>query len=260
MSTLDLRREVRRARPLAIDLAGVREEDVEAARTNWTNRMVSEHASARVFGSLLAQMMRAGLPEDEIHRVAEMAQQELDHARLCARVLASLGGTPRAELPQLEDVPQHEDVSPLCAVLRNVVSIGCCSETVAVALVAAERELAGPEPVRAVLDAILRDEIKHSRFGWRLLARLAPDLSADDRASLDDYLVDAFQHQLEFYGALYSMSCAEPAGLAIGAPHGRSSFCVFVETMESVVVPGLERHGLAAQEAWASVVAARSAT
>src|SRR5204863_9066471 len=91
MSTLDLDREVRRAPRLAIDLTRVREEDLEAARTNWSNRMVSEHASARVFASLVAQMMRAGLPEAETYRVAEMARQELDHARLCARVLASLG-------------------------------------------------------------------------------------------------------------------------------------------------------------------------
>ena len=31
------------------------------SRTNWRERMVSEHASARVFATLVGQMMRAGL-------------------------------------------------------------------------------------------------------------------------------------------------------------------------------------------------------
>jgi hypothetical protein len=102
--------------------------------------------------------MRANLPAREVHRVASMVQQELEHARLCARALVALGGDPVVELPRLDVVPRHEDAaSPLEAVLRNVISIGCCSETVAVALVATEREQAGDGALRAVLEQILRD-------------------------------------------------------------------------------------------------------
>ena len=70
MTTLDLRRSAER-RPLPrVDTHHLAAADLHAARTNWRNRMVSEHASARVFGSLVGQMIRAGLPADEIDRVA----------------------------------------------------------------------------------------------------------------------------------------------------------------------------------------------
>ena len=219
--------------------------------------MVSEHASARVFGELVGGTTRAGLPAEETYRVADMVRQvACTHARLCAKVLVALGAEPVAQLPQLAHVPSHEDAtSPLEAVLRNVISIGCCSETVAVALVATERELAGPRALRRVLDQILRDEIKHSRFGWRLVSRLAPSLSARERASLDEYLVDAFAHQVRFHAPFLDMPCAGEAGLAVGAPHGRSNWLVFMTTMNDIVMPGLERCGLSAREAWREVVA-----
>ena len=254
MSTLDLRRHARRDPMPAFDVRGVLAADLDAARTNWKARMVSEHASARVFGTLVGGMMRAGLPADETYRVADMVRQELDHARLCARVLLALGVEPLAELPVLDVVPEHEDASsPLEAVLRNVISIGCCSETVAVALVATEREQAGPLALRRVLDQILRDEIKHSRFGWRLVSRLAPSLSNEGRASLDEYLVDAFAHQLRFHAPFLDMPCAGEEGVALGAPHGRSNWTVFVSAMNDIVVPGLAQCGLAAREAWREV-------
>lgn len=253
VSTLDLRRHARRDPMAPLDISDVAAADLDAARTNWRSRMVSEHASARVFGSLVGGMMRAGLPADETYRVAEMVRQELDHARLCARVLVALGVAPVADLPELEDVPSHADATPLEGVLRNVISIGCCSETVAVALVATEREQAGTPALRRVLDQILRDEIKHSRFGWRLVSRYAPLLSNAERASLDEYLVDAFAHQLRFHAPFLDMPTSEDSGLAIGAPHGRSSWLVFLATMNDIVVPGLERCGLAAAEAWREV-------
>ena len=253
MATLDLRRFARRDPLPAIELGDVTPADLEAARANWKARMVSEHASARVFGALVGGMMRAGLAAEETYRVAEMVRQELDHARLCARVLHALGVEPVASLPRLAAVPDHADATPLEGVLRNVISIGCCSETVAVALVATEREQAGPPAVRRVLDQILRDEIKHSRFGWRILSRLAPSLSPVERASLNAYLVDAFAHQIQFHAPFLTMPCASDAGLAIGAPHGRSNWLVFVSTMTRIVVPGLEKCGLAGYDAWREV-------
>jgi hypothetical protein len=253
MSTLDLRREAARDPLPRLDLHDVAPDDLTAARTNWRERMASEHASARVFGALVGQMMRAGLPAAEIHRVAAMAQQELAHGVLCARVVDALGETPVARLPLLEDVPDHADATPLEAVLRNVISIGCCSETVAVALVGTECELAGPPPIRRVLDRILADEVKHSRFGWRIVGRLAPDLSPAVREGLDAYLVDVFEHQIRFHRSFLEMPCAAEAGVAVGAPHGRSNWLVFVRTMTEVVVPGLERFGFAAERAWRAV-------
>ncbi|MBS2015560.1 MAG: ferritin-like domain-containing protein [Deltaproteobacteria bacterium] len=249
--TLDLRKAARRAPIPALDLGAIDARDLEAARSNWRQRMASEHASARVFGELVGGMMRASLPAEEIRRVVAMAEQELDHGVLCASVLVALGTEPVADMPRLDPIPAHEDAAtPLEAVLRNVISIGCCSETVAVALVATEREQAGPPAVAHVLDRILRDEIKHSRFGWRTLGRHAPRLTTRERDGLDEYLVDAFAHQLDFHGQFLGMPYSSSEGIAIGAPHGGSSWNVFTTTMDHVVIPGLTQCGLRAREAW----------
>jgi len=252
VSTLDLRREARRGPRLELDTGAIPRSELDAARASWRDRMVSEHASARVFAELLAPMMRAGCPGDETRRVAEMAEQEIAHGVLCARVLDALGVAPVADFTALESIPRHDGRPPIEAVLRNVISIGCCSETVAVALVAAEREIAGPRPLRVVLDRILADEVKHARFGWRLVSRFAPDLGPDVRRSIDRYLVDVFAHQLRFHSGFLRMPNASRAGSAIGAPHGASGWRTFRETMEQVVVPGLERAGFAARDAWVS--------
>jgi len=258
VTVLDLRREVARCPLPPLPIGDLDPTDLAAARTNWAARMVSEHASARVFGTLVGQMMKAGLRADETRRVAAMASQELEHGVLCARVLAALGGEPATELPRLDPVPEHEGASsPLEAVLRNLISVGCCSETVAVALVGSERASAGPDqayrPLRRVLDQILADEIKHARVGWRILGRLAPDLPTEARRGLDAYLVDVFEHQLRFHAPFLEMGCASEAGTAVGAPHGRSNWLIFVRTMTEIVVPGLSRLGFQAREAWEEV-------
>jgi hypothetical protein len=247
--TLDLTRE---AAPLDIPgLDGIPKVEREAALRNWQARMVSEHVSARVFATLVTKLMAAGAARRHIAAVAAMIGQELDHALLCARVVATLGGEPRVELPDvLTPLPAHEDVSPIEGVLRDVISIGCASETVAVALVGAEREQAGSPALRAVLERILADEVKHARLGWKLVEELAPGLDPRQRARLGAWLVAVFEHQLTFHAPFLAMPEASDRAVSIGAPDGPANWRVFLDTMTEVTIPGLERHGLAARRAW----------
>ena len=109
-----------------------------------------------------------------------MVGDEHRHAELCAAVVEALGGAASAELPHLPEVPEHADADPLEAALRNVISISCLSETVAVALIDAERRTAGPPALADLLSHIVADEVQHARSGWRLLEdcarRLGPVL------------------------------------------------------------------------------------
>jgi hypothetical protein len=43
--------------------------------------------------------------------------------------------------------------------------------------------------------------------------------------------------------------------VSIGAPDGPSNWQVFRSTIETVTVPGLERHGFAARKAWRAALA-----
>jgi hypothetical protein len=254
-TTLDLRREVKRDPITLPGLDFITEVERTSAIATWRDRMVSEHASARVFAALVQQLMRAGVARRHITAVSAMIGQELEHGLLCAKVVAALGGEAEASLPPLDEVPSHDDVSPVEAALRNVLSVSCCSETVAVALVATEREQAGPAALRAVLDRILADEVKHARFGWKLLEELAPALDPAARERLGAYLVAVFEHQIDYHAPFLKMPSASQSAVSVGVPDGPTSFQVFVDTITTVTIPGLERHGLPARRAFEAALA-----
>ncbi len=249
---LDLRAEAAAA-ALALDRAALNELERGAAIGTWRGRMVNEHISARVFAGMIPQMMAAGVPASCTAEVADMIAEELRHGVLCAAVVHALGGDATAELPPLPAVPLHADAEPLEALLRNVLSIACLSETVAVALIGAERELAGPPVLQSTLATILADEVGHARFGWRLLETLGPRLTPDLRARLGDYLVAAFRHLREHELAHLPPRPA-PSALAesYGVCDGDEARVLFFETVRSVIIPGLEAHGIPAERAWAA--------
>ena len=235
-----------------------------SAVATWRGRMVNEHVSARVFASLEHQLLRAGLPA-RARAAAGMVGDEHRHAELCAAVVEALGGAASAELPHLPEVPEHADADPLEAALRNVISISCLSETVAVALIDAERRTAGPPALADLLSHIVADEVQHARSGWRLLEdcarRLGPVqyprgrsamvryLAADDLRSAVADLAAAHlvEHELRHLPARPAPS---PAAEAIGVCDGPGARQLFFATVEQVIVPGLRAHGLDALTAW----------
>lgn len=214
----------------------------------WRGRMHNEHVSARIFAALIPQLMRAGIDVDRQAAVAEMIADELRHARRCAAVLKGLGGNAVVALAELPEVPAHPRAEPLLALLLNVLDICCLSETVAVSLIEGERRALGGGPIAQVLKEILADEVRHARFGWKLLEDTP--LDAPIRERLSDYLPIAFAALEEH--ELASLSPVRPPedALACGACDGRAAREIFFDTVEEIIVPRLEQHGLAARRAW----------
>lgn len=248
-ASVDLREAVRR-HPLALPGAeALSDGERENAREHWRIHMAAEFSSARVFSGLVPQMMAAGLPYEEVREVTDMARQEVDHGLQSARVFAALGGAAISALPPLDPVPAHEGSPPLEVVLRNVISISCCGETLAVAVIGAERERATIEPLREILTGILADEVGHARFGWRLLRDVAPSIDAEMRRRLSAYLVAVFERDLRVMQRYADGPEASFAALAVGASDGPLAWATFLETMSEVTIPGLERSGLKAR--WA---------
>jgi hypothetical protein len=252
MATLDLRAQGRGANVELSGGADLEPADRERAIATWKLRMVKEHVSARVFAQLIPQMMRAGIDPSWQESVSIMVSDELRHGRQCAEMVHALGGEAIAELPDgLDDVPTHDDVEPLEGFLRNILSISCLSETVAVALIRAEKsEVTTPE-MEATLDTILADEVQHARFGWRVLSEVAGELSEETRVRLSDYLIGAFRHLAEHelhFLPIDPVPSDEAA--AYGVCDGRDARRLFYDTVEQVIVPRLEDHGLSARAAW----------
>jgi hypothetical protein len=223
-----------------------------AAIATWRGRMVNEHESGAVFEGLAVQLEAAGLPSEIVAQCRAFAAEERQHGVLCGAVVESLGGEAVADVAPYPAYPAHEDAEPLEAALRNLLSIGCLSETVAVALIGAER-LEMPEgPLLELLTRIYADEVGHSHFGWRVLDLLAPTLDDGLRERLADWLAVAFGH-LEAHELAHLNVAAgtpPPLGASFGLCSGSDARELFYATVDEIIVPGLEQRGLRARDAW----------
>ena len=243
---LDLSAAARRERPRLASPPELR----AAAIATWRGRMINEHSSAAVFDALAEQLEGAGLAPSLVAECRAFAGEERTHGVLCGAVVEALGAEARALVPAASALPRHPSVPAVEGALRNVLSICCLAETVAVAMIDAER-LEMPEgELRELLSRIFADEIGHARFGWRFLAAVLPSLAAEARARLDAYLAVAFAH-LEHHELEHLAPVAAPmGGAALGLCDGRDARALFYETVERVIIPTLEAHGLSASCAW----------
>lgn len=221
-----------------------------AVRT-WRGRMVNEYVSAGVWTVITRQLLDAGAAPDLVVASATATTDELRHAAQCAAVVVALGGEAVAPLPALDEVPAHEDAGRIEAVLRNLVSVGCMSETIAVSIIRAEHAELAAGPLADTLQGILADEIQHARLGWRALGVLLPHLDSAAKARLDRYLIDAFAHQVAYEVPKLPVLGAVRDELAqAGVCDGGFARQLFLDTIEQVIVPGLAGAGLAAHDAW----------
>ena len=223
-----------------------------AARATWLGRMVNEHGSARVFDALAEQLREADFDENDAKACRSFAAEERYHGVLCGAVVESLGGEARAEIQAPLPIPRHEDVGRLEAVLRNVLSVSCLSETVAVALIGAERGEMPEGNLRDLLTRIWSDEVGHARFGWQIVNTRVPALPFEMRERLGAYLAVAFAHTEEHELAHLPLRAQPEDGEVLGLCGGRDARELFYETVETVIVPGLEPAGLPAAHAWAN--------
>lgn len=241
-----------------IDTSRYDDRTLSAARNVWTRRMVNEHHSAAVFARLVPQLMEAGATLDVKTSVLRMSMDELRHGALCAEVSEALGGSREVEVDlETPDLAVHPGTTAAERALRNVIFIGCLAETVAVAFTAEERDCTEDPYVKRVITQISADETLHARFGWDYLRRAAPGLADDERAGTSRWLRTAFAY-LEREEMLEVPNVAPPSevlrdeGLTLGVCDNRDTRELFYETVETVIVPGLEAAGLDARGAWAS--------
>jgi hypothetical protein len=243
---LDLSAAARRERPRLASAPELR----DAAIATWRGRMINEHASAAVFDALAEQLADAGLAPGLVAECRAFAGEERTHGVLCGAVVEALGAEARAIVPAASVLPRHPGVPALEGALRNVLSICCLAETVAVAIIDAERMEMPEGELRELLTRIFSDEIGHARFGWRFLAAVGPSLDAEARARLDAYLAVAFAHLEHHELEHLAPEAAPPGGAALGLCDGRDARALFYATVDQVIVPTLEAHGLSAERAW----------
>lgn len=227
---------------------------VARGRKHWSERMVDEYGSTAVFGALATQMMEANAPLDATAVALRMGQDELIHAEACARVVKALGGPP-GRLRETDPTPiaRHPGCSARERVLRNVVFATCVSEMNSVAYFVASLEEMTDPFLRGVTRQLLADEVLHGSFGFHFLE--------GSRAWLEEepVLLDSIGRYLRYGFAVAERAITQgsephvdvrPDDRALGLMRPHEISDIFQRTMAEAVVPGLERFGIPAEDAW----------
>jgi hypothetical protein len=213
------------------------------AKEAWSFRARVEREASLRFARLAAEIAAfdPGSPVPPMMRKA--AEDERRHLALCEE----LAGGPVAGGEDVRIAPRS--FGPREAALYETVAACCITETQSVATVTSLLAEDADPRVRAVLHAIARDEVDHSRMGW---AHLARESGFIDVRYLSGWLPAMLGPAA---GDAFEPVASEPADLLrYGVlPRARKRE-VFVQTLHDVVFPGLEQFGIstAPARAWLS--------
>lgn len=135
----------------------------------WGRRTEVEYRSAAITQTFVLWLIQVGASPDLVRAGLRIVEDEIDHAALSHEVYVAAGGTSppvldRAEL-RLEAISADLETDVLLACVRTF----CLGETVAVPLFRNLRRGCTCAVARTALDRILRDEGRHSAFGWKAL-------------------------------------------------------------------------------------------
>ena len=255
MDILDLQEETLKAYDGLESLPVIEDSQLKIMiQQTWLGRMVNEYGSSQVFESFAQQCSQYAndlcLSDEAIDRLHEFAREEKRHGILCGSVVEAFGGIAISQALVSPTFPMHQDATALEGILRNLLSICCLSETVAVALIAAEREDMPAGILKDLLTEIWSDECGHAHFGWRQLQQWLPDDPAL-KIRLGEYLTVAFGHLEEHeLSHLPLTSTPPPEGAQYGLCSGKEARALFYATVEGIIVPNLEQYGIPAKWAW----------
>jgi hypothetical protein len=217
--------------------------------------MGTEYDSTSTFIDLGRELRAIAAPIDVQGLVLRMAQDELRHASIAAAVVEAMGGEAKIETAGGGAPAHHADCGPDEAALRTVV-YGCClSETVNAGRLAKQVGETRDPFVRAALRLLLADERRHAQFGFHYLEsrRAWLDAHPEVRQSLARYLRIGLAHLEQYMGAVpVDARLLTDEERAIGLPDPTELSKTFQEIVLNACLPGLERFGIAAGEAWRS--------
>lgn len=192
-------------------------EEIDAARHAWAVRVVDEYRSVVVLSELLALLSRAQAPFACLAAVQRLVADELRHTHRCSEALAAVDPEARTRI-DLSDLGLPPSTEP---------PLHWAYEVVAREIVAAERESvvilrayrdATTEPfLRAILQELLRDEVRHAAAGPPLAAALAATIDPARLRDLDTHVAALTARDVEELRRAYRASATGGPGRALGA-------------------------------------------
>jgi hypothetical protein len=168
-----------------LDLKGIPEHAIIAARRSWTSATFQEYRTAAACCATQKALLEARAPIDLMAAFARFPLDELVHVELCARLAGELGGG-----TELIFEPEHLAYEPprtLSALVRAaelVVRNFCVGEALSIPMLHGTWKQATLPLPRAILSRIVRDEAAHGIFGFTFLDWAQPMLGEEDLAYL----------------------------------------------------------------------------
>jgi hypothetical protein len=140
---------------------------LEAAAAHWTRVGQMEHASVAAFARFTLHLLALGAPPELVEASQQALGDETKHARL-AFALASAYGRVRVGPGPLA-IDGALDGFDVPTFVATLIREGCIGETVAAMEAREALEDVRDPAVRAVLETIARDEVRHAALAWRTL-------------------------------------------------------------------------------------------
>ncbi len=209
----------------------------------WAFRARAEREAMERFGRI-ARELRA---HDASAVVVEMAERAIDderrHIAICAETASRYGRPDEATEPSSAGPIGPSALGTRERILYEMVAFCCVTESINAALMTVSYGCATAAPVKSAVREILRDEVTHSRMGWAHLA-------AERRHAELGWLGAALPAMLagtvreEFFDPLDADGTVDPGIAGHGELPRSLRLQVFMKTLDDVVFPGLEAHGV----------------
>ena len=147
---------------------------------HWTTLGRLEHASVAAFAQFVLQLLAVGAPAALVGAAQQALADEVEHARLCFGLASLYSGSGVGPGPlAISGAGAHTQMP---ALIDAVIREACLGETLA-AFEAREAAAQATDPaVRAVLEQIAGDELRHAELGWRFVQWALADADDDARA------------------------------------------------------------------------------
>ncbi len=154
--------------------------DASGCAADWVRLAADEDEAVEAFRVHVDELVSLGAPDALVQRAREAMADEVRH-----RDLALAEATARAGRPLVlgkRPAPARPQTGPM-AILRSVARDGALNESLSLALLLAQAEVAPPDQ-RAVLEGIAADEVRHAALAWDTLHWAWPTLTDPERDAL----------------------------------------------------------------------------
>ena len=233
-------------RPLpdaAPSLEGLTRSDRATLANLWLSQAATERRVAESFGVVHDALASLGADAGLVEVSARAVDDEMRHAELCRQMASRYAGRPLDPPPDLPFAyPAHRDARSE-ELRRALHVVGQCALNETFASAYLEASLAGATAAlaRAALRELLSDEVDHARLGWAFLS----SLPAPTREALSDWLVPLAVCNLREWRALSLPKGPREVLRAHGVPDRADVESALMDAIESLMIPGFERFGLA---------------